>query len=56
MLPVNNTSTENLAAFLGRTLLDLLPKKFDDLEIDGLRLAVEETAGQRGVYRYTRDD
>lgn len=56
VLPVNNTSTENLAAFLGRRLLDLLPKHFDDLEIDGLRLAVEETAGQRGVYRYTRDD
>ena len=55
VLPINNTSTENLAAFLGRQLLDILPREFADLEILRLRLAVEETPGQRGVYHFTVD-
>ena len=50
VLPVNNTSAENLAAFLGRELLARLRAKFEDLEVARLRLSVEETPGQRGVY------
>ncbi len=50
VLPINNTSTENLAAFIGRRLLQLLPEEFEGLELRELRVAVEETPGQRGVY------
>jgi 6-pyruvoyltetrahydropterin/6-carboxytetrahydropterin synthase len=52
VLPVNNTSTENLACWIGRRLLDILPREFPDVTVQELRLAVEETAGQRGVYHY----
>lgn len=52
VLPINNTSAENLAAYLGRELLARLREEFDDLEVARLRLAVEETPGQRGVYSY----
>ncbi|MCB9915405.1 MAG: 6-carboxytetrahydropterin synthase [Planctomycetes bacterium] len=55
VLPINNTSSENLAAWLGRELLRLLPESFADVVVDSLRVGVEETSGQRGVYRYTRD-
>ncbi len=55
ILPINNTSSENLATFLGRRLLEILPAEFEGVEIHHLRLAVEETRGQRGVYHYTRD-
>ena len=50
VLPINNTSAENLAAYLGRSLLRELHERFEDLEVARLRLAVEETPGQRGVY------
>ncbi len=52
VLPVNNTSAENLAAHLGRELLRRLGERFPDLAVHRLRLAVEETPGQRGVWRY----
>lgn len=55
VLPINNTSTENLACWIGRRLLDILPKEFEDVRVQELRLAVEETAGQRGVYHFTAD-
>jgi len=55
VLPVNNTSAENLSAYLGRRLLDGLAGRFEDVVVHQLRVAVEETSGQRGVYRYTPD-
>ncbi len=55
VLPINNTSTENLAAFLGRRLLQILPTEFPSVEVRQLRLAVEETLGQRGVYTFEKD-
>jgi len=54
VLPLNNTSTENLAAHLGRRLLALLPEEFPGLGVERLRLSVEETPGQRGVYLFER--
>ena len=56
MLPINNTSAENLAAYLGRDLIYRLGLRFPDVRVDRVRFAVEETAGQRGVYNYERDD
>ncbi len=50
VLPINNTSTENMAAYLGRELLRILPLEFPGVRVSQLRLAVEETPGQRGVY------
>lgn len=52
VLPINNTSTENLAAWIGRRLFDLLPEEFEGLVLRDLRVAVEETPGQRGVYEW----
>ncbi len=55
VLPINNTSAENLATYLGRDLLRRLGERFPDLDVERLRLAVEETSGQRGVYHFQRE-
>ena len=55
VLPINNTSSENLAGWLGRELRRRLAERFDDIDVKRLRLSVEETAGQSGVYTYVRD-
>jgi len=50
ILPINNTSAENLAAWIGGVLLERLGQRFPDFVVRRLRLSVEETPGQRGVY------
>jgi len=55
VLPINNTSAENLATWFGRRLRERLVERFGDVAIDRLRVSVSETSGQHGVYRY-RDD
>jgi 6-pyruvoyltetrahydropterin/6-carboxytetrahydropterin synthase len=55
VLPINNTSAENLAAYLGRELRERIARRFGEVEVRELRVAVEETPGQRGVYRYAPD-
>lgn len=50
VLPMNNTSSENLATWIGREVLRLLGERFGEVETRELRVAVEETTGQRGVY------
>ncbi|MCP3916634.1 MAG: 6-carboxytetrahydropterin synthase [bacterium] len=54
VLPINNTSSENLAAWIGRELRSKVEERFPDVDLDRLRVAVEETSGQRGTYTYTR--
>jgi len=54
-LPLNNTSAENLSALLARRLLERLRARYPEVVVSALRLAVEETAGQRGVYHYSAD-
>jgi 6-pyruvoyltetrahydropterin/6-carboxytetrahydropterin synthase len=56
VLPINNTSSENLATWIGRELQRRLRKRFADLALYRLRLSVEETPGQSGVYLYTADE
>lgn len=56
VLPINNTSSENLATWVGRELHRLLVERFPDVVVNSLRVAVEETQGQRGVYRYASDE
>jgi 6-pyruvoyltetrahydropterin/6-carboxytetrahydropterin synthase len=55
LLPINNTSSENLAAWFGRELRQRLRRHFPEAQLIRLRLSVEETSGQRGVY-YWQDD
>jgi 6-pyruvoyltetrahydropterin/6-carboxytetrahydropterin synthase len=52
-LPINNTSVENLATWLGRELRRRLDDRFG-ARIDRMEVAVSETSGQRGVYCQTR--
>ncbi len=55
VLPINNTSSENLATWIGRELRRRLGQRFPDVELNRMRLAVEETSGQRGIYYFDRD-
>jgi 6-pyruvoyltetrahydropterin/6-carboxytetrahydropterin synthase len=55
VLPINNSSSENLAAWIGRELHRRLAQRFADVHVRRLRVAVEETAGQSGVYTYLED-
>ncbi len=56
VLPINNTSSENLAGWFGRRLLERLRERFGDVRVRALRVAVEETSGQRGVFYYADDE
>lgn len=49
VLPIGNTSAENLASYVANTLLERFRNLFPERRIDQLRVAVEETPGQRGV-------
>jgi len=55
VLPINNTSAENFSSWIGRELRRRLELRFPDVAVERLRVAVEETSGQRGVYGYERD-
>ena len=55
-VPINNTSSENLATWVGRELMRLVAERFDQVRVHRLRVAVEETSGQRGVYSFVDDD
>lgn len=52
VMPINNTSSENLASWFGRRLRRDLKVRFPDVDVAKLRVAVEETSGQRGVYHF----
>ena len=49
VLPISNSSAENLAGYLARRLLKLLSKDFPDTVLQRLVVGVEETPGQQGV-------
>ncbi|MDA0947715.1 MAG: 6-carboxytetrahydropterin synthase [Planctomycetota bacterium] len=55
VLPINNSSSENLATWFARRLKEELESRFVGVQIERLQVAVEETSGQRGVYLFTRD-
>lgn len=54
VLPINNTSSENLSTWMGRELARRLRERFAEVDIERLRVAVEETVGQSGVYVFER--
>src|SRR6478752_2428130 len=49
VLPINNTSSENLATWFAHELARLVQKRFEDVRVSRLRVGVEETPGQKGV-------
>jgi 6-pyruvoyltetrahydropterin/6-carboxytetrahydropterin synthase len=51
VLPINNTSAENLATWLGRELQQRIAQRFPGVSLLGLMVGVEETPGQRGEFR-----
>lgn len=50
VLPIGNTSAENLAAWFGRTLREHMRGRWPRLRVTRLAVGVEETPGQRGVW------
>lgn len=50
VLPITNTSAENLATWVGRTLRDRIRQRWPELVVQRLEVGVEETPGQRGIY------
>jgi len=52
-LPINNTSAENLATWIGRELVTRIGDRFGKTQIQRLKLSISETSGQWGVYHYS---
>ena len=55
VLPINNTSVENLASWFGRELEGRLVERFGRATVRRLRVAISETPGQRGVFETRLD-
>ncbi len=56
VLPINNTSAENLAGWIGREIQRRIGEQFPSVRLEELRVGVEETPGQRGVFVWRPDD
>ncbi|MFW5845137.1 MAG: 6-pyruvoyl trahydropterin synthase family protein [Planctomycetota bacterium] len=50
LLPINNSSVENLARWFAHELLERLRQRFGELSLTRLQVAISETSGQSGVY------
>lgn len=50
VLPIGNTSAENLAAWFGRTLRERMRARWSELVVHRLSVGIEETPGQRGIW------
>ena len=50
VLPISNSSAENLAAWFGRTLRERMRGPWPGLGVRELSVGVEETTGQRGTW------
>ena len=55
VLPVNNTSVENLATYLVDVMRERFAARFPDIDLGMLKVAVEETSGQRASCTWHRD-
>jgi 6-pyruvoyltetrahydropterin/6-carboxytetrahydropterin synthase len=55
VLPISNTSVENLATWFGRELKARLRERFGATQVSRLRVAISETPGQLGVYEVGPD-
>ncbi len=50
VLPIGNTSAENLATWFARELRGRMREQWPSLRVHQLRVSVEETPGQQGIY------
>lgn len=50
VVEIPNTSTEMLATFIARETLRILPSRIPDARLKALKVSVEESPGQAGVY------
>jgi hypothetical protein len=50
VLPIGNTSAENLAGWFGKTLRERMATAWPKLRVLQLSVGVEETPGQRGIW------
>ena len=50
VLPIGNTSAENLAGWFGHTLRERMAAAWPSLRVLQLSVGVEETPGQRGIW------
>lgn len=55
VLPINNSSVENISAWFGRELKRRLREAFPEVRLHVIEVAVAETAGQYGVFRMEGD-
>jgi len=53
VLPISNTSAENLATWVGRELQERISSRLPQVQVRALSVAIEETPGQRGIYSFT---
>jgi 6-pyruvoyltetrahydropterin/6-carboxytetrahydropterin synthase len=56
VLPIGNTSVENFASWFAHEMKRRLEARFAEIEFRRLRVAIEETSGQHGVYEILQDD
>lgn len=56
VLPINNSSVENLATWFGRELRERLEKRFGRSQVRRLCVSISETPGQSGAYTSTIED
>lgn len=50
VLPIGNSSAENLATWFARELRERMRSQWPSLRVHQLRVSVEETPGQQGIY------
>lgn len=55
VLPINNTSVENLASWFAHELRKMLAKRFPSAHVRSLRVSISETSGQSGIYEISDD-
>ncbi len=56
VLPISNSSVENLSTWFGNELHRRLSERFGPTQVRRLRVAISETPGQSGVYVRRSDD
>jgi 6-pyruvoyltetrahydropterin/6-carboxytetrahydropterin synthase len=52
VLPISNSSAENLATFVGREIRRRIQQRWPEIRVTRLSVGVEETPGQRGIYTW----
>ena len=56
LMPLDNSSAENFATWMGRELQQRLTERFGRAKVAYLRVMISETSGQHGVYEWLDSD